>query len=106
MEASTNPCESHPARLLQHAIDAGLTETGEHDYSGFELSNGRDEDLDEVMARIATQAAFGVVAKGGMEGLKTKEDAQRLVDAMRQELQETHRHASFDMKWVWGRKSI
>lgn len=58
------------------------------------------------MARIATQACFGVVAKGGMEGLKTNEDAQTLVDAMRNDLKDPNRHASFDMKWVWGRKPM
>lgn len=96
---------SHPARLLQHAIEAGLVECAEHDYCGFALENGQDKEVDEIMARIATQTCFGIVAKGGMEGLKTNEDAQKMVAAMREELSVPGRHASLDMKWVWGKKT-
>lgn len=98
------PLIRHPARLLQHAIDAGLVECAEHDYCSFGLDNGQDEEVDEIMARIATQACFGIVAKGGIEGLITNEDAQKLVTAMRNELSVPDRHAGLDMKWVWGRK--
>lgn len=97
---------THPARLLQSVVNVGLQEYGEHDYCGYELSGGHDKDVTEAIARVATQAAFGVVQKGGMEGLKTNEDAQRLVDQMRKDLEKPGQEISFDMKWVWGRKPL
>lgn len=97
---------THPARLLQNAIHAELEGCAEHDYCGFELSDGHDPDVTEAIARVATQAAFGVVQKGGMEGLGTKDDAQKLVDRMRRDLETPGLEFSFDMKWVWGRKPL
>jgi len=97
---------SFPARLLQNAINAGLVDCGEHDHSSFELNGGHDGGPTEAMLRVMTQALFGIVAKGGMEGMKTEEDAQRLVDDLRKFADTPECEYGLDMKWVWGRKPL
>jgi SAM-dependent methyltransferase len=95
-----------PVRLLRHVVNAGLVDYDEHDYSGFELSEGHDDEVNEIMFRVMSQAVFGIVTKGGMEGLKTKEDAQRLVDELKKDRDRPGQAIGLDMKWVWGRKPL
>ena len=52
------------------------------------------------MVGVCTQAIFGIVEKGGLEGVKTREGSQRLVDGVRKDLNSSSR-AEFEMKWVW-----
>jgi len=97
---------SFPARLLQSAINAGLVDYAEHDHSSFELDGGHFDGATEAMFRVMTQALFGIVAKGGMEGMKTKEDAQKLVDDLKKFRDTPGCEFGLDMKWVWGRKPL
>lgn len=63
------------------------------------------EDANEALVRVCTQAIFGIVEKGGIEGVKGGEDAQRLIDGVKEDLRSGTR-AGFEMKWVWGRRTL
>lgn len=46
----------------------------------------------------------GIVARGGMPGLTTEEDAARLTRDMEEDLYSDKTLWGMQMKWVWGRK--
>ncbi|KAH8667037.1 S-adenosyl-L-methionine-dependent methyltransferase [Xylariales sp. PMI_506] len=90
-----------PLLLLQHIQDAGYTDCEEKQYSSLTKPEIQPH-MPRIMSAIATQSLNGLVEKGGMEGMRTKEDADKLAEEIFQELSE--REANCGSIWVWGRK--
>jgi hypothetical protein len=62
------------------------------------------EDANTVLVNALRQLLHGAVSKGGIDGMKTTEDVEALLDALNQDLTNGHQ-ISFEIKQVWGRKS-
>lgn len=94
----------HPVGFERKFANAGLEECGAHTYHGYDLSDGADDDLTEAVYRVMVQTAHGILAQGGVDGLKTEKDVDTVLDALTKARKTHGQQFGLDMKWVWGRK--
>lgn len=97
---------TQPVTLQNNLTNAGLSEVGHLYHRGYEIDGGNWREMTEACYNLLAQTTYGIVKFGGVEGLRTKEDADRLVQALRKDLDEDpDQQIAVDMKWVWGQKS-
>lgn len=96
---------AQPVTLQNNLKNAGLTDVGYEYHRGYEIEGGHWKELTEACYNLMTQTLYGIVRFGGTDGLRTKEDADRLSKALRKDIDEVpDQQITADIKWVWGQK--
>lgn len=98
----TGHSSSHPAKLPSHVRNAGLADCGDKVHENFDVIN--TEEGHRIPVFGLGQALKGIVAKGGMPGLTTAAEADRLQQGMADELRSGESMFGMQLKQVWGRK--
>jgi len=88
---------------LKKAFDnSGLVEVSHKDLHSLDFPE-LDEESNIVMLRLIEQIVKGDVARGGVPGLSTLEDADRHYNAVKKELEEG-RTVGWGLRLIWGQK--
>ncbi|KAF2669193.1 hypothetical protein BT63DRAFT_455169 [Microthyrium microscopicum] len=90
-------CLRSPHNLPAHFQEAGLQHCDWKDYSTFEKPE-LSQAASDAIARVLLQAVLGIAEQGGMEGLRTEDDAQRLANAVFDDVARGH-EIGFSMRW-------
>ena len=93
----------HPANLLKYVENAGFINCDEKDHSNIDLF--RTDSAKRVYLGLLTQAIRGMLMRGGVPGLETEEDAERLRKGLEGDIYDEERLCLMQFKWVWGRKA-
>lgn len=74
----------------------------EKDHMDFELY--ATEEAQRIFLTFLRSAMKGIVLQGGMPGLESEEDIERLRKTAEDDLVSGKTLHGFQFKWVWGRK--
>ncbi|CAI6089606.1 unnamed protein product [Clonostachys chloroleuca] len=88
-----------PLRLLQQVRDAGFVDCDDKHFSSISVT-GLEKRMTQLMRAISFQSLRGLVEKGGVEGMRTHDEAERLTRAIMEDMKS--REANCGMTWVWG----
>ena len=88
--------------MVSHIENAGFVNCRDKVHEDFDLLN--TEEAFRIPVRGLAQAMKGIVEKGGMPGLETIEDAERLEKGMEDEFNSGQITFGMQVKQVWGRK--
>ncbi|KAI0124803.1 S-adenosyl-L-methionine-dependent methyltransferase [Xylariales sp. AK1849] len=91
-----------PLFLLSQVKGAGFVDCEETSFNSTPIP-GLQNDITQVMRAICAQSLNGLIGRGGIEGMRTKEDSERLQVAIAKDFETCQ--PNFAMTWVWGRKS-
>lgn len=89
---------------MKHVENAGFVDCDEKDHSNIDLF--RTTSARRVYYGLLTQALRGILTRGGVPGLETEEDAERLRKGLEDDLFDEERLCLMQFKWVWGRKAL
>lgn len=73
-------------KLGRYFREAGLLDITGSIHSTFDSEDEGREKVTALMLRLHEQSAKGAVARGGVDGLRTMEDVDKLVNAMKTEV--------------------
>lgn len=82
--------------------NSGLVDCAEKDHTDFDLTASEEGQITYI--KVLTGALKGIIARGGMPGLTTEEDIERLIKPAEDDLSSGRTIFGFQLKWVWGRK--
>jgi SAM-dependent methyltransferase len=92
------------SKLGRYFTEAGLLDITESLHSTFHLEDQEAKKVSALMLRLHEQSAKGAVERGGVDGLKSMDDVDSLVSAMRNEVQ-AGADIGFCLRRVIGRKT-
>jgi hypothetical protein len=95
---------SAPINLLSHVQNANFAFCSEKNFHAIGVPS-LNRDMREAFSRGWAQKAYGIVNKGGVEGLRTNADAQELLRDLERDF-EAGAQACMELKWVWARREI
>jgi hypothetical protein len=93
---------SAPINLLTHVRNANFIACAEKNFHTISVPS-LNRDIREAFSRGWAQKAYGIVSRGGVEGLRTNADAQELLRDLEKDF-ESGVQACMELKWVWGKK--
>ena len=91
------------SKLGRYFSEAGLRDIVESIHSTFDLEEQKRKKCSELMLRLHEQSSKGAVERGGVEGLRTIQDAESLVEAVKKET-ENGAEIGVCLRRVIGRK--
>jgi benzoyl-CoA reductase/2-hydroxyglutaryl-CoA dehydratase subunit BcrC/BadD/HgdB len=91
------------SKLGRYFSEAGLLDIVESIHSTFDLEEQKRKKCSELMLRLHEQSSKGAVERGGVEGLRTIQDAESLVEAVKKET-ENGADIGICLRRVIGRK--
>lgn len=96
----------HQLNLRRYVAEAGFQEVEERSFQSVATDDPALMGLVAAgLTNIALQSLNGLVSKGGAEGMRTVEDATKLVEDIKYDFAHGH-EVSSGMTWVWGQKPV
>ena len=93
---------SFTARFLPLFRSTGLCDCDQRTYFSWDRPE-LQETANALMLRLNETSLKGIVGRGGMEGLRTEEDVEEILQPIRKQVKEGMR-MGFGARRVWGRK--
>jgi ubiquinone/menaquinone biosynthesis C-methylase UbiE len=92
-----------PLHLFRYIQEAGYTDCDEKLFNSISVPHIQCN-MSRAAQAISTQVLNGLVKKGGIDGMRTKEDSEKLQAAIAEDFKTCK--PSIGMAWVWGRKPM